>query len=259
MKVETIPHSLRVTSCPTPREDIPLSDNRSGFRLGNENTGRRLCRSSIRLCLGMVLLVVLVAAVSSLFYSRPLQISKQTTYVTGPLTPDGKGIDYVAVIEHAIGAGFIATDKNGYRLLVQRLGKWPDSDSVHFPTICQKLGLDADALRPDVTFEDQWDFLKGYVASDQFHEALLEELPHPDRSTLGIAGMFDARLGRPWTLDDLPMMAEWLDANSPALDVIGRAVRKPVFQSPLVGGRTTHTARLRMAQSVGSLAEGIRE
>ena len=41
------------------------------------------------------------------------------------------------------------------------------------------------------------------------------------------------RTCKPWTLDDLPMMDIWLENNSPALDLIGEAVRKPTFHIPL--------------------------
>lgn len=44
----------------------------------------------------------------------------------------------------------------------------------------------------------------------------------------------EARIYAPWTADDLPVMAEWLEANSPALDLVAEAVQKPVFCTPLV-------------------------
>ncbi len=199
--------------------------------IGEEHTGWRLRKSHI--WLGVILIVLLVAF-RSLFGSEPLEISKQTTYVTGPLTTDGEQIDYFAVIEQIIGGGAIATDKNGYRLIVQHLGNWQRRGPEQFSAILQKLGLAADALQADVTFEDQWDFLKRYVTSDRFDDALLDDLPHAVRSPLGVAGMLDTKLDRAWTLSDLPMMAEWLEANGPALDLVGRAVRRPVFQIPLV-------------------------
>jgi hypothetical protein len=48
--------------------------------------------------------------------------------------------------------------------------------------------------------------------------------------------VLEPRLRRPWTLDDLPMMEAWLAENSPALDLVGEAVRKPVFHIPKARG-----------------------
>ncbi|TVS08570.1 MAG: DUF1559 domain-containing protein, partial [Planctomycetaceae bacterium] len=186
-------------------------------------------------CLGAVAVgLLLLAGVASMFSSKPLQISHDTTYLTGPLKSDGQQVDYFAAIEQAVRPDSIASDDNGYRLIVQHLGKGGNSEPAHFERICQQLGLDADAIRPDLTFEEPFDFLVAYVESEKFDEALLEDLPRSGFSSERPADVLVNRLARPWTLDDLPMMGQWLDDNRPALDLIGRAVRKPTFHIPLV-------------------------
>ena len=44
----------------------------------------------------------------------------------------------------------------------------------------------------------------------------------------------DAKVYRPWTLKELPMMESWLEQNGPVLDLVSEAVRKPTFCIPLV-------------------------
>jgi hypothetical protein len=174
----------------------------------------------------------------NLTVSRPLQISTETTFITEPLTPDGKHIDYFAAIQQRIRPDNAATDDNGYRLLVQHLGKSPDSSAEHFETLCRKLGLVADAIQPDMVFEDPHDFLDAYIDSEDgdaaFGDQLREQSAWDRWKALSEREALSERLHRPWTLDDLPMMDDWLQVNGPALDLIGRAVQKPVFYIPLV-------------------------
>ena len=48
----------------------------------------------------------------------PLIISKETTYVTGPLTADGQ-IDYFKALEERTYPPEMKTDDNGYRIFVR--------------------------------------------------------------------------------------------------------------------------------------------
>jgi hypothetical protein len=171
----------------------------------------------------------------NLTVSRALRISTETTFITEPLTSDGKNIDYFAAIQQRIRPDNAATDDNGYRLLVQHLGKSPDSSAEHFETLCRMLGLAADAIQPDMVFDDPNDFLGAYIDSGDGDAAFGEQSAWELREALSQRReAMSQRLHRPWTLDDLPMMDDWLQVNDPALDLVGRAVQKPVFYIPLV-------------------------
>ncbi len=196
----------------------------------SEHKGHR----GLWVCGGIVLLLVAATVYTNLAPSRALRVSRETTYITEPLKSDGKQVDYFAAIQQATCPANIATDDNGYRLIVQHLGRGPDSSPAQFACLCDQLGLDASAIRPDMTHEEPWDFLKAYVASEEFDKALLDALPPEERSEDVVAAILSERLDWPWTLDDLPMMARWLEENGPVLDLIGRAVQKPVFHVPLV-------------------------
>ncbi|MDY0167256.1 MAG: DUF1559 domain-containing protein [Thermoguttaceae bacterium] len=214
-----------------------MTENQPAEEQGaNDSTVHRVRRGCARLCLwgaGISFLVVVVVLVS-LAYSRPLRISEETTYITGPLKSDGKQVDYFAAIREATRPANAATDENGFRLIVQHLGAPPDSEPAYFARMCEELGLDAEALRPDMTYREPYDLLKDYAESEAFDEGLINKLLGEEWSMDNLPWRLGKKLGRPWTLDDLPMMAEWLEKNGPALDLLGRAVRKPTFHIPLV-------------------------
>ncbi|MDZ7616774.1 MAG: DUF1559 domain-containing protein [Patescibacteria group bacterium] len=168
------------------------------------------------------------------FLGRPLCISTETTRITEPLKSNGREVDYFAAIRNAVRPDGAATDQNGFRLIARHLGGPPEGDPAHFACVCRELGLDAGKIQPDVTYAAPYDALKAYVESEQFDETFLDQLPPDERTARDTIDYLCDKLDRPWTLDELPMMAEWLERNSPALDLVGRAVRMPAFHIPLV-------------------------
>ncbi len=197
------------------------------------------------------LLAVLLAATGyvCLFRSVPLRICKETTYITGPLKSDGKQVDYFAAWEQETYSEDIATEENGYRLIVQHLGKPPEMTSELFTQLCKKLGLDAATITPDMTFEEPDDFLREYVESQIVDDELIARLENERRSqeagpidlahvseldTFDVRKLLQVRVTRPWSNDDLPMMQPWLVKNAPALDLIDAAVQKPTFHVPML-------------------------
>lgn len=247
-------------------------------------------RRHIRRFLLQVLLagfLLFLVAILSQFASRPLQISAETTYITQPLKSDGQQVDYFAAIEQEVYPPTLATEENGFRLLIAHLGLPLVSDRWHFEQMCRKLGLDPAQVRPDMTYEEPSDFLKEYVqdpknsdvvaaALDRIHaargleagteedaetgEPQAESVPTEEATesngsdeegeaqshqlpSLGMSMgpnqvdpqyVLEQRLSDVWTFDDLPMMEQWLADNGPALDLLGKAVRKPVFCIPLI-------------------------
>lgn len=172
--------------------------------------------------------VALAAAVAFyLNYVRdiPLQISAETTYITEPLTGDGR-VDYFTAAESLHYPPELATDENGFRLLVQSLDVSSDASPEQRRQIYEKLGLDP-SLSPTLTYEDPHLLLMDFVRA----EAAAGNLP-PDMDSASYERELFERLDGPWTRDDLPMLSDWLDQNAAALDLLGEAVRKPVFCVP---------------------------
>jgi hypothetical protein len=70
-----------------------------------------------------VLLALLAAFVYwNFFRTPPLKISKETTYITEPLTSDGTWVDYFAALEKLPSSPEMKAENNGYRLIVRALG-----------------------------------------------------------------------------------------------------------------------------------------
>lgn len=191
------------------------------------------------LALGLATLLVSAAVYFFLLRSVPLKISKETTYVTQPLKAGGKQVDYLAAWEQEFYPEDIATDENGYRLIIKHLGMTPDALPFQSPLIRQKLGL-PDTSQPDMTLEDSYAFLTTYVESDDFDLKAFEtlrkrwadEVLEDFEDQREPAAVLYDRLSAPWTLDELPMMETWLKENSPAIDLIGEAAAKPTFHIP---------------------------
>ena len=177
---------------------------------------------------GAVPLVLLAVFVYWNFLrTPPLRISKETTYITQPLTADGARVDYFAALEQELYPPEMKTDDNGYRLIVRALGastdtEWEPDEGIdreaRAAQVYEKLGLDP-AVKPTMTFMEPYHFLRMYADREGLDEKQAYEL--------------DTKVYEPWTLDDLPMMEPWLEQNGPVLDLVGLAVRKPQFRIPL--------------------------
>ena len=194
-------------------------------------TMRRRQWICIGAALSLLALLFLAAAYICLFRRVPLQISRETTCITGPLKSDGLRVDYLAAWEQETYPKDIATDRNGFRVIVEHLGDSPYAVPWHTTQICRKLGLSGEP-RPDMTFVGPDDFLEAWLESDDCDEELVGALVNSSPSG-ELLEELQERLYRPWTLDELPMMASWLDENGPALDLIVAVSRKPTFRIPL--------------------------
>lgn len=205
----------------------------------------------------MVFCIALVgtAGYLLLFRSMPLKISKETTHITEPLTADGTRVDYFAAWEQDFYPENMATDENGYRMVIEHLGRPQGFEHWEFEQTCEKLGLAPAAIEPDMRYCETYEFVRNYLASKEYDEQLLlpllpedmrEEIiaaratdEDADETVVEIMGpspeyWIDSALDRPWTWDELPLMQRWVDENTPALDMLGQAVRKPMFRPPLL-------------------------
>jgi hypothetical protein len=147
------------------------------------------------------------------FYTPPLRISEETTRITGPLTPDGQ-IDFLRHLEEAEYPPEWATDDNGYRIFVRTFG-CSDKDNSYKEQVYKKFGLDIN-IPPIMTFpEEPRKIITEYYAKRG------EAIPLQ-------------KLDKAWTLEDLPMLSDWVATVDAPLDVAAEMFRKPVFFLPCV-------------------------
>jgi hypothetical protein len=188
---------------------------------------RRPWRWILALTIAVVALATTGLALN-LFTDVPLTISQETTYITEPLTPDGQWVDYFAAVEQRRYPAEMQTDDNGARLIVRALGPFQDPSLDVVAQAYGKLGLNP-ASPPLLTFEEPYLALARYVDEQE----ALGALP-PGVNPTRLVGDLNARLHRPWTIEELPMMRHWLVKHEPALDLIGEATRRPTFCIPYV-------------------------
>jgi hypothetical protein len=154
------------------------------------------------------------------FYTPPLIISPETTYITSPLTKDGR-VDYFRYVEEKYFPSRYATDDNGFRIFTRTFGNIIDAaDMPHFYKLqkYEKLGLDI-TIPPTMKFPE----LPKNIISD-YYTKLDQKPPNNIRELLS----------QPWTLDEIPALSDWVNTIDEPLDAIAEMIRKPIFAYPLI-------------------------
>jgi len=129
------------------------------------------------------------------------KISKETTYVTGPVRADGT-IDYVEAINATLAQG--ATRENNAAIpILEAVARRDRGRAEHYARVREKLGMPAPAAPPDNTPRTQ----------------------PPD---------FEKASAGPWTADRFPDVAQWLTDNQKVLDLLVTASQRDHYYMPLV-------------------------
>jgi len=177
----------------------------------------------------VVLLVGWMILIHRVIPAPPLVISEETTRITGPLTAEGY-VDYFKALEERTYPPELATDENGFRVFVRLFGDLgsyhniSDEDREFYRLqMYEKLGLDPD-VPPTLALPEYL-----YTVLKNYYEAKGEEGWHLDRDKKE-PGLL------PWTLEEYPMLADWVNDIVEPLDAIAEALRKPVFVFPMLQG-----------------------
>ncbi|MGL6226747.1 MAG: hypothetical protein ACRC10_08995 [Thermoguttaceae bacterium] len=217
-----------------------------------EKVGTEMVQSRRSSCLRRTLQILFLLFLLFMFWclydiilSVPLKYSKETTYISGPLLRDtcgldpekakaiyGDRIDYIGAIEERVYPPEMTTEDNGYRRVVLALGlpRTPDGiDPVVFAErYCQKLGLDSKNLpKPTLTYPDPDNWLVEQIKK----KGLTKE--EEDALWSKLFEMNDSVDSVDWSSDDWSDMKEWIELNSPILDLMSEAVAHKVYVAPL--------------------------
>ena len=161
----------------------------------------------------------------------PLVISESTTRITGPLTAEGY-IDFFKALEEKTSPPELATDDNGFRVFVRLFGDVGDygiTEDLEFYRLqkYEKLGLDPD-IPPTLVLPDT-----PQKVFENFYKAKGEEAP--PHTTWERPSFWNG----PWTLEEFPMFADWVNEVDEPLDAIAETIRKPVFFFPMLQGKAS--------------------
>ena len=198
-------------------------------------------------------LLLLVAARLTILAPRDVDIivGYNTTRVTGPLREDGT-IDYVAAINEQYSEG-VTKDNNAAVLLLQAIDP---SDLLPGETRDRVLdALDVPPAAKDTTYfiglkayvrthgsKADVDATIGYTPSRRRDPRLRRSrgLPRkiPSSTPAAPKGVdwtkrFEELYCRSWSAEEAPFIANWLDANEGALNLIEEATRRPRYYMPL--------------------------
>jgi hypothetical protein len=199
--------------------------------------------------------------------SVPLRISPETTHVTEPLTPDGRFVDYFAAVEQHAYPPEMATDDNGYRMVLRASGpiersSSPDETQQRY----EKLGLDYIHDKPTLTYMDADTFISyRYKYRPEDFETVVAAMREQQGESALDSSQIDGNqvwifIRKSPDMHKLPVMQEWLEANNAALDLIVEASKKPVFVTPMVMPRDAVCAYeilLPDVQGIRSFARGL--
>ena len=148
-------------------------------------------------------------------------ISKETTYLTGPVDADGY-IDYVAALNERLGKG-VTAENNANALLWQAPGPKPERSSRDpvSPEFFRRMGI---AVPPE-----QGEYLV------PLFNYMREQLQLYSGSQMDAINEQERRAKeRSWTADDSPQLAAWLKLNEKPLAMVLAATKRTRYFSPLV-------------------------
>ena len=173
----------------------------------------------------------------------PLQISPATTGITEPRLPNGD-VDYFGYYERLYIHKLSPPENNGQRLLIAALGPrtleqsyiadtvpWEEMPTherskewfeTYWIPLCEHMYIDP---YDKPMFLDNLEFFgflrKEWETSKTDGDSYYDDQPAHE--------LWKQLVAAPWTVEEHPNIARWLEERSPVLDLFGVAVRKPNF------------------------------
>ncbi len=144
-------------------------------------------------------------------------ISKETTYVTGPLDKDGYP-DYVTALNERLSQG-VTPENNAAVLFWKAFGPRPEGVAIP-PEFFKRLGYQPPE-RGEYFIE-----LLSYIKK-RFQVNSVKQAEKIDEQ-------LERAAQRPWTVTDYPPIASWLKTNGHALALVVEGTRRSHYYSPLV-------------------------
>ncbi len=226
-------------------------------------------RFQIPFCLFVVFPLLLALAVKLLYFQGvPLKPSPETTGFSKPLTPDGN-IDFARIYEERQDAWLGPPEANGFREILQAFGpvaleqlqiaqtvRWEyvpvaktsrDWFANDWTRLCKKFNLDPNARPTFLTRLGLYDYLRlnGIDGMEPFSTARPNDASYAKQGAETVYVDYETRLARvaasdtqncfdvlqqrPWTAEEFPVAARWLEENADRYAVYESAINRSKY------------------------------
>jgi hypothetical protein len=148
-----------------------------------------------------------------------ITVSKETTYFTEPLREDGS-LDCIALLNR-IASKDVTPENNAAVLLWQAVGPFSDEEKKN-ESFFKLLGIPCPPEDGDYLIE-----LSQYAGMSGSSK-------EREKNELRLSYQLDETQNKPWSEDDFPEIAEFLDANQKPLQLALQATERSKFYSPLL-------------------------
>ncbi len=167
---------------------------------------------------------------------QPIIISRETTYLTGPLREDGR-VDYLRAVNERVARG-VTPENNAVVLFLQAVGPAVINQD------CRERYFAALGIEP---LPESGDY---FVELDDAFPKDNEQRDDDGRSERDRLwdGYEDSCIA-PWTAADYPEIAQFIGTNQKAIDLLVQASQRPKFYDPAVG---PDPAKETMIQTIAS-------
>ncbi len=149
----------------------------------------------------------------------PYTVSKETTFVTEPLRPDGS-VDYAEAINQRMSKG--VTPENNAAVLIWRAAGPKEIPAGLRARYFARIGIEPPSEQ-------------GNYLIDLDHYLENRKPPITEKQREKVWDQLDIAASRPWSRDEFPLIAQWLAANEKPLALIIEASKRPRRFDPLIG------------------------
>ena len=167
----------------------------------------------------MVLLALLIGVLVYNHWPRSgpwITVSRETTYLTAPLNPDGT-VNYVQAVKETYSAG-VTFENNAFVLLARAFGPEMFAESRLEESLAE-LGLTND---PAVRDGPHYTTFLTYTAEARYAETA-DDNDNPRNAMKG-----------PWLPEDYPLIAAWLETNADHFELIAEASKRTRGYYPMI-------------------------
>ena len=177
-------------------------------------------------------------------------ISKETTYITGPLREDGYP-DYLVAINDIASKG-LTPENNAVVLLTQACGP-----GAVYADIREKW-FEMLGMRPPPEKGQYLVSLSDYVEQQTASKSTTGKSERQQNPNDVVLRQEYVAIERPWASKEFPVLAQWLQANEGPLELVVAASKRPRFYAPVLTEGEPSLARGALLPHVDSLVKATR-